>query len=84
MDGVCHYRVVTEIGQHRLIPQWMCEPEAFDPSPVEYPVIDPVALLDLHRLVSSAISSLRTVSDGVDQEERSDDTVESVPTRGSD
>ena len=57
-NGECHLRVITKDGQERLLPQWMFEPHSFDPSPVEHPVISFTALLDLHLLVSSTLSSL--------------------------
>src|SRR5262249_37972219 len=73
-----HFRVVTERGQQRLVPQWMCEPLSFDPSPISTPVIDHAALMDLHRLVSSALSSLDAPEHGSDQEEQTHESIEPV------
>jgi hypothetical protein len=78
--GVCHFRIVTKRGQERLVPQWMCEPLSFDPLPVSNPIIDHVALLDLHRLVSSALSSLDTPEHGSAQEEQTHESVDPVST----
>jgi hypothetical protein len=73
-----HLRVVTEDGQERLLPQWMFEPHAFDPSPVEHPLISLSALLDLHRLVSSALSSRGIHMPAATQEESDDEPVAPV------
>jgi hypothetical protein len=82
ITGVCHFRVVTESGKQRLIPQWMCEPLSFDPSPVSTPAIDHAALLDLLRLVSGALSSLDTPEHGSAQEEEIHESVEPVSAAG--
>ena len=67
--GVAHYRITTELGQQRLIPPWMFEPQTFAASPVQHPIIDAAALLDLQTLVLSTLSSLSTHY-GDDQEEK--------------
>jgi hypothetical protein len=74
--GDCHLRVITEGGEERLVPQWMFEPHAFDPSPVALPLIGLDALRDLLRIVFS--SGLREF--GRDQEGGLHDPIASVST----
>ena len=79
-NGECHLRVVTKDGQERLLPQWMFESHSFDPSPVEHPVISFTALLDLHLLVLSTLSSLDVRIPEQGQEGSVDDPVALVST----
>ncbi len=72
--GECHLRVVTEAGEERLIPQWMFDPNAFQPSPVELPLIGLEALRHLLRVFSS--SPLRPLRSG--QEGKYDDAITAV------
>ena len=71
--GVSHYRVVTESGQQRLVPQWMFDPSSFDAAPVPHPFLDPATLLDLHTLVDSALS-FWGISRQTDPEEKPDES----------
>ena len=82
LAGIAHYRLVTEAGEERLIPQWMCDCQSFDPTPVDQPFIDPVALLDLQRLVASALSSLDAQRHASDREEDHDAAESVSPTGG--
>ena len=66
--------VVTEAGEERLIPQWMFDPNAFQPSPVELPLIGLEALRHLLRVFSS--SPLRPLRSG--QEGKYDDAITAV------
>ena len=77
-----HYRVVTESGRQWLVPQWMCEPHTFDASPAQHVFIDPLALLDLQRLVAEALSSLESSPSGPPREEH-DETPHTVSAAGN-
>src|SRR5262249_40749317 len=79
-DGVAQYRLVTASGHERLVPQWMCEPQAFDPTSVTHPFIDLRCLLDLQRLVASAIASWESPA-GQHQEDKHEPAA-TVPTSG--
>jgi hypothetical protein len=46
--------VITEAGEERLIPRWMSDPNAFQPSSVEQPLIGLDALRHLLRVVFSS------------------------------
>jgi hypothetical protein len=46
--------VITEAGEERLIPRWMFDPSAFQPSSVEQPLIGLDALRHLLRVVFSS------------------------------
>jgi hypothetical protein len=72
--GESHLRVITEAGEERLIPRWMSDPNAFQPSSVEQPLIGLDALRDLLRVVfSSPLHQSRR-----DQEGRRDDPIAPV------
>ena len=74
--GECHLRVITEAGEERLIPRWMFDPNAFQLSPAELPLISLDALRHLLRVVSSSpLHASRR-----DQEGRRDDSIAPVST----
>jgi hypothetical protein len=79
--GETHFRVIIEGREERLLPQWMFELHSFDPSPVEHPLISLASLLDLHRLVSSALSSRGIYLPEAAQEGSVDEPVTSVSIR---
>jgi hypothetical protein len=72
--GECHLRLSTEAGEERLIPRWMFDPDAFQASPVQLPLIGLEALRHLLRIFSS--SPLRP--SGSWQEGKHDDAVTAV------
>jgi hypothetical protein len=79
--GDCHLRVITEGGEERLVPQWMFEPHAFDPSPVALPLIGLDALRDLLRIVfSSGLRLSERDQAERDREGRFHDPIASVST----
>src|SRR5215469_3496538 len=72
--GESHLRVITEAGEERLIPRWMFDPGAFQPTSVEQPLIGLDALRHLVRVVfSSPLHQSRR-----DQKGRRDDPIAPV------
>ena len=72
--GESHLRVITEAGEERLIPRWMFDPGAFQPTSVEHPLIGLDALRHLLRVVfSSPLHQSRR-----DQKGRRDDPIAPV------
>jgi len=82
LGGEGHFRIVTESGEGTLVPVWMLDPNTFDASPIERPLIDADALLDLHALVASALSSLDAQVQGPDKEDESHGTTAPVSRSG--
>ena len=72
--GESHLRVITETGEERLIPRWMSDPNAFQPSSVEQPLIGLDALRHLLRVVFSSPLHLSRR----DQKGRRDDPIAPV------
>ena len=66
--------MITDAGEERLIPQWMFDSDAFQPAPVELPLISLDALRHLLRVFSS--SAFGPLREG--QEGRHDDPIAAV------
>jgi hypothetical protein len=84
LGGELQFRVVTESGAGARVPIWMFDASSFDASPVEHPLVNPSALLDLHALVVSALSSLDVQSHEADKEDEPHGTASPVSTPGDD
>jgi len=72
--GERHLRLITDAGEERLIPRWMFDPDAFQPTPAGLPLISLDALRHLLRVFSS--SAFRPSRKG--QEGRHDDPIAAV------
>jgi hypothetical protein len=83
-SGEQHYRIVSGAGERTIVPAWMFDPSAFDALPVEHPLLDFDALLDLHALVASTLSSLGIRTCGDDKEEIVDGPIATVSRPRSD
>jgi hypothetical protein len=77
--GERHLRFITDAGEERLIPRWMFDPEAFQPTPADLPLISLDALRHLLRVFSS--SAFRPSREG--QEGRHDDPIAAVSAASS-
>ena len=71
--------MIAEGGEERLVPHWMFEPHAFDPSPVALPLVSLDALRDLLRIVfSSGLRGFVTVTMSVSNHRSVDGTQAAV------